>query len=164
MHVTITVSLRFTLVFWSLGQYSWRVYSPSCHIAPKAFSYTISTSTLTGCTHLYPWVKKCNYCRVSCSRTQVTTGIRTHTPWPYSFNQANNWVQSVITHWSVRVVWFALKKNTSWIKTTCVCQEQGVVHMGGAWSEMYSTKESLTACHIHAGRPENVVNAHRILK
>ena len=45
--------------------------APSCRGAPKTFSFTISTSTLAG-THLHPWVKRSNYSKVFCLRTQVT--------------------------------------------------------------------------------------------
>ena len=50
--------MRFASLYLSQlpGEYT----ALSCCGAPMAFSYTISTSTLTG-THLYPWVKRSSY-------------------------------------------------------------------------------------------------------
>ena len=82
VHFTITVLMRFTLVPWSLGiepttfihlsQLPGEYTTQGNCSAPKAFSYTKSTSTLAG-THLYPWVK------VSCLRTQVSKPGLKHT-------------------------------------------------------------------------------------
>ena len=47
------------------------VYSPELPWRCESFSFTISTSTLAG-THLYSWVKRSIYSKVSCSRTQVS--------------------------------------------------------------------------------------------
>ena len=43
-------------------------------------------------------------------------------------------------------------------------QEEGVVHLVHMGGVMDSSKETLTVYHIHAGRPENVVKAHKILE
>ena len=76
VHFTITVSMRFTVIPLSLGQkHSFNLselpeeYTTGNCSAPKAFSYTIPT--LAG-THLYPWVQRSNYGKVSCSRTQLS--------------------------------------------------------------------------------------------
>ena len=58
--------------FFNVSQLPWDYTTwATVYIAPKAFSFTISISTLAG-THLYPWVKRSNYSKESCSRTQVS--------------------------------------------------------------------------------------------
>ena len=67
---TYNVSMRFTLYPLVIGP----IHSSNLSQLPGEFialAFSITTSTLAG-THLYPWVKRGNYCNASCSRTQVS--------------------------------------------------------------------------------------------
>ena len=71
------------------------VYSIKRH----AYSYTISTSTITG-THLYPWVKRSNYSEVSCSISQsvMTQTSNPHPAYLKTLDTIGNFQRLVFTN------------------------------------------------------------------